>query len=57
VEPHDSDELASAIEKLLTDADLRTRLGKLGSSIAGSRYGEAHMAEQYIAIYAGKPVA
>lgn len=54
VAPHDSDGLASAIEQLLTDAELRARLGNLGSSIVASRYGEAHMAEQYIAIYAGK---
>lgn len=51
VEPRDSDGLAAALERLLTDSVVRERLGQVGSLIVARRYGAAHMAEQYLALY------
>lgn len=43
--------LAEAIEKLLSDPDLRASMGKRGRSLVEAEFSEGHVAEQTLAVY------
>jgi glycosyltransferase involved in cell wall biosynthesis len=57
VPPHDVEALEVALEKLITDAGLRARLGAAGRNIAEQRFGLPRVLEQFWELYlaAGLP--
>lgn len=50
-EAGNSEELATALYRVLKDKSLRERLGKTGSEAVASLYGVKRMTDQYIALY------
>ncbi len=55
VEPHDSDGLSAALDKLLSDVSISKQFRKMAPQVVSRRYGALHMAEQYLALYKVKP--
>lgn len=51
VPPGDSDALAAALERLLTDDDMRQRLGRAARARAEERYSSARLAEDLLPLY------
>jgi glycosyltransferase involved in cell wall biosynthesis len=51
VPPHDVDALCAAILRLVSDRDLRQRMGRRGREIAEAEFSFAHIAEQTLALY------
>jgi glycosyltransferase involved in cell wall biosynthesis len=51
VEPHDSDELYAALDKLLSDVSIGEQFRQMSPKVVSRRYGVSHMAEQYLALY------
>jgi len=54
VEPGDPDALAGALERVLTDADLRARLGTRARARAHSDFTIRRMADDYLSLYRGR---
>jgi rhamnosyl/mannosyltransferase len=52
VEPRNADALAGALNALLADPDLRTRLGRQAQARALAEFSAAHMIESVLAVYA-----